>query len=160
MIKDDKVLLECWALCPGVPRYHWFNVSTPVFACTVCYHIGLFAALSWIMDWEAPQYVHCIIIAFNNIWLLFSFYDSVFVKGDYAFIVKKVQLKQYWSGGWGIFMHVLPVLINCEVEFRIDEWIKLWINCGVSLWLYFMMDTWCWLQLPGYPDCVLCIMSH
>ena len=33
---------------------------------------------------------------------------------------------------WGI-LHVLHVLINCEVEFGIGEWMALWMNWGVSL---------------------------
>ena len=43
-------------------------------------------------------------------------------------------------------MHVLPGLINCEVEFGLGEWMKLWMNWGVSHWLYF----WC---LPGVDYC-------
>ena len=38
---------------------------------------------------------------------------------------KIVELKLYYSGGCGIFLHVLPVLVNCEVVFSIDEWMTL-----------------------------------
>ena len=36
-----------------------------------------------------------------------------------------VQLKVDWSGGWGSFLHVFPVLINSEVEFGLGDWMPL-----------------------------------
>ena len=40
-------------------------------------------------------------------------------------------------------MHVLPVLIICEVEFGIGEWIQLCMNGGVSHQLDFLMYPCC-----------------
>ena len=52
------------------------------------------------------------------------------------------------------------VLINCESKFGIGGWMPLWVNWGVSLWLDFLMDPWCWLWLLGHPDSFLCILSQ
>ena len=83
MVKYGLVLLVYWAVCPGVPRCHRFDVFTTVFGfvlvfcCIVCYYVGLLVELGWIMEWEAPKYVHWITISFN---IVFSYYGSVFVK--------------------------------------------------------------------------------
>ena len=68
------------------------------------------------------------------------------------------QLRWDWIGGWERFLHVFPVVINCEVKFGLGEWMPLCMNWRVSYWLDFMMDPWCWLWLSGYTDSVLCIL--
>ena len=85
------------------------------------------------MEWAAPQSMHWILMSFNNLCIIFYYYDSVFVKRDNAFIVAELpNLNETGiEGGGGVFLHIFLVLINCEVKFGFYEWIPLWINLGV-----------------------------
>ena len=142
MIKDDYVLLMRWKIYPGLPWWYCFNMLTPVFTCAVWYH------------------VHWVLVAFNNIYLFFSHYHSVFVKCDHSFIVAQ---SSNWNENWvqvGDFSACLPVLIHFEVGFGLDEWIPLLMNWVVSLLLDFLMSPWCWLMLLGHSDSCLYIMSQ
>ena len=71
-----------------------------------------------------------------------------------------VQLKCDCRVKWEIFLQFLPVLINCELEFELAEWMPSWMNCGVSLWLDVLMSPGYWLWLSGYPGIILCIPSQ
>ena len=53
------------------------------------------------MEWEAPLTIHWIPIAFNDIHLVFSYYESVFIKRDYAFIVTQFSNWNYTGAEGG-----------------------------------------------------------
>ena len=80
----------CLKIYSGVPRYHWLYVLAAVFYYSLFRHIGLLVVLGWIVEWEASS-IHWVPIAFNLIFLVFTYYYSVFVEFDYAFIVTELS---------------------------------------------------------------------
>ena len=61
------------------------------------------------MEWEAPYDIHWILIAFNNICIVFSYYEFVFVKRDNELNIRQFPNLKYTGveGGEYVFMFCL-----------------------------------------------------
>ena len=86
--------------------------------------------LSWYISFNGKRHNTFIGSRYHSIIFLLCFLKTNLFCQMWKFVhcYTVAQLKWGWSGEWGIFLHVFPVLINFEVGAVRVECMILWIN--------------------------------
>ena len=127
----------------------------------ICYRI-LDCLLLWLYYEEVSAIIHSLVLDSLQ-WFYPCFYLLLLCDCQRWICINPhiiFQLRWDWSGGWGIFMHVLLGLITFVVGYGLGAWMPLWLSWGASHWSGFLMAPLFGLLLSGYPDSFLCILSQ